>query len=225
MQDNEAEALRNTLSSRVRNAAWDRPCYWSSSGSASPDAQDEVTYRLAAPLCFVHAVQLRPFRAYFQLGFPIYSPLRVRVLLGALDEDAGGYGGSDAAGHSPGWRYTSPYFDVRQADELQTLTLPQPALCVGGVVCLQLCGRAQTQESDGRWYVCLVHVRVLGTVCYGITALPGQPPRLLVFDDTDPMGHQANAAAVARLELTDNEADASSEEDDDEADDALLGPW
>lgn len=148
------------------------------------DAEDEVTYRLAAEVCVVHSVQLRPYRAevrraifcchivadtrtgwmlrlQWQQGAPIYAPLAVRVHLTSLSEDAGGYG---LKAHAP---YASEAFPVAHADELQTFTLPRPVLCVGGVLRLQLLGRAQRQRADNRWYVCLVHVRCRGTPLYG----------------------------------------------------------
>lgn len=59
-------------------------CYWSSSGSASADSGEQVVFRLVHPLCLVTAVQLRPFRAFFQAGDPIYAPQRVSVGLGGL---------------------------------------------------------------------------------------------------------------------------------------------
>jgi hypothetical protein len=159
----------------------------------------------------VHAVQLRPFRAYFQYGRPIYSPLRVRVLLGALDEDAGGYGGAAA----DAWTHTSAAFDVAHADELQTLTLPRPVLCVGGVLRLQLCGRAQTQLSDERYYVCLAHVRARGTPLYGWDV---RKPGRLTFNDRDAM------ARVRRLpRLADAAGAGTGGNTDDDASDADDG--
>jgi hypothetical protein len=167
-------------------------------------------------------VQLRPFRAYFQYGRPIYSPLRARVLLGALDEDAGVYGGAAKGA----WTHTSAPFDVAQADVLQTLTLPRPVLCVGGVLRLQLCGRAQTQLSDERWYVCLAHVRATGTPLYGwdVQAPPsrsaaavgsaGSAAGCLTFNDRDAM------ARVRRVPRLANAAGAEGGGDADDASDA-----
>jgi hypothetical protein len=161
----------NTLNARIHNRVWNEPCYWSSAGSAAPDAEDHVTYGLGAAVCVVHAVQLRPFRAYFQIPeCPCYSPLRVRVLLGA-----------QTAPDAYTWHYESPAFPVAQADELQTLTLPRPVLCIGGILRLQLIGRAATQASDGLYYVCVAHVRAQGTACRGWEQ--GQGGGRLVYDE------------------------------------------
>ena len=44
-----------------------QPNYWSSAGSESASANEVLTFRLAHPLCLVREVQLRPFKAHFQL--------------------------------------------------------------------------------------------------------------------------------------------------------------
>lgn len=162
--DNPTEAVGNTLKSAAEVAALDaahRPSYWSSGGSATRDGEDCVTYRLAAEVCVVHAFALRPYQATWQLGLPVYSPLRVVAHLESLDEEAG-YGLRSGARS-----YASPAFTVARDPSLQTFTLPRPVLCVGGVLRLQLCGRATAQHSDLRWYVCLAHARAIGTPLYG----------------------------------------------------------
>ena len=211
--DNAEEHVRNTLSRRTRNTVWQLPAYWSSAGSERQDADDWVQYRLASHVCVVAAVGLRPFRAFFQYHTPIYSPLSARVMLGALCEDAGGYG---AAGDAPDdggafqAQYVSPEFPVAQADELQTLTLPAPVVCVGGVLRVQLCGRAQTQAADNRFYVCLAHLNATGKPWYGFS--PSDNGRGLVFDSRG-----ALAGAAARLGgSSESESDSSEDEDDDE---------
>jgi hypothetical protein len=155
----------------------------------------------------VHGVQLRPFRAYFQHGHPIYSPLTVRVMLGSLSEDADAGGAAEYK-----WQYTSPPFAVAQADALQTLPLPQPVLCVGGVVRLQLCGRAQTQQGDNLFYVCLAHVRALGTPLHGWAAAP--EARRLLFDASDVLGRTAVPPAEPESSDDDADSDFGDEEDD-----------
>lgn len=39
---------------------------------------------------------------------------------------------------------------------LQHFKLPEPVLCVGGFVQLELMGRVQTQEMDEKYYIWLV---------------------------------------------------------------------
>ena len=209
--DNAEEHVRNTLSRRTRNTVWQLPAYWSSAGSLQQDAEDWVQYRLASHVCVVTAVALRPFRAFFQAHTPIYSPLRARVMLGALSEDAGGYG---AAGDAPDGAafqasYESPAFPVAQADELQTLTLPAPVVCFGGVLRVQLCGRAQTQAADNRFYVCLAHLNATGKPWYGFS--PSDNGRGLVFDSRG-----ALAGALARLGGSSDESESDSSGGDDE---------
>lgn len=218
--DNPEESVRNTLSRRVRNTPWHLPAYWSSAGSEQHDADDWLVYRLAAEVCVVSAVRLRPFRAFFQAHQPVYSPLRVRVMLGALGEDAGGYGApGEAAAERDGvdsavYHYTSPEFDVAQADELQTLTLPAPIICFGGVLRLQLCGRAQSQAADNRYYVCLAHVCAEGKPWYGFA--PSHDGRRLLFDAA---GALAGTAAPPLGGSSESEVGSSSSDDSDDEDD------
>ena len=210
--DNAEEHVRNTLSRRTRNTVWQLPAYWSSAGSELQSAEDWVQYRLASHVCVVTAVGLRPFRAFFQYHTPIYSPLSARVMLGQLSEDAGGYG---TAGDTPDGgafqaQYVSPEFPVAQVDELQTLTLPAPVVCLGGVLRVQLCGRAQTQAADNRFYVCLTHLNATGRPWYGFS--PSDNGRGLVFDSRG-----ALAGAAARLGgSSESEEDSSEDEEDDE---------
>ena len=216
--DNAEEHVRNTLSRRTRNTVWQLPAYWSSSGTERQDADDWVQYRLASHVCVVTAVGLRPFRAFFQHHTPIYSPLSARVMLGSLSEDAGGYGTSGDApdGATFQVQYVSPEFPVAQVDELQTLTLPAPVVCMGGVLRVQLCGRAQTQAADNRFYVCLAHLNATGKPWYGFS--PSENGRGLVFDSRG-----ALAGAAARLGgSSESESDSSSEDDDDDEPDQHM---
>jgi hypothetical protein len=208
--------VRNTLNRRTRNPMWQLPAYWSSAGSVSASAEDFVVYRLSAHISVVSAVKLRPFRAFFQTGQPVYSPLRVRVMLGALSEDVGGYGapGDEDAAH---YHYTSSDFDVEQTDELQTLTLPAPVVCFGGVLRLQLCGRAQSQAADNRYYVCLAHVCAMGRPWYGFS--PSQDGRSLAFDARSVLA--GAAAPFTGSSASEADSDTSDDEDDEPADDLL----
>ena len=62
--------------------------------------------------------------------------------------------------------WTSPQYDLRNVDELQTFTLPG-VVCVGGYVRIDLIGRNSRQEIDNKYYTCL------GRVCITGQPLPG----------------------------------------------------
>ena len=68
------------------------------------------------------------------------------------------------------WLWSSPEFEVAPSETPQRFPLPTPALCVGGIVAVELAGRHARQASDGLWYVALAHVRVEGV------SLPGYVP-------------------------------------------------
>ncbi|KAL4419887.1 hypothetical protein ABPG75_006985 [Micractinium tetrahymenae] len=80
--DNPQESVANVL--RPASRTRDLMCYWSSRGSPTEHSSEALAFRLAHPLCLVSEVQLRPFRAFFQWGSPIYAPKAVRFRLGGL---------------------------------------------------------------------------------------------------------------------------------------------
>ena len=55
------------LTPSIRSRSLWQPNYWSSAGSETASSNEVLTFRLAHPLCLVREVQIRPFRAHFQL--------------------------------------------------------------------------------------------------------------------------------------------------------------
>ncbi|KAJ9539671.1 hypothetical protein OSB04_026177 [Centaurea solstitialis] len=100
--------------------------------------------------------------AYFQFGFPIYSAKAVRFRLGhvkpsyEIEKDMKDE--SSAAlrfiRDNVVWTYTSPSFPMAQESRLQKFELPEPALCIGGILQIELLGRVQRQEMDEKYYIC-----------------------------------------------------------------------
>ncbi|KAH9328550.1 hypothetical protein KI387_000658, partial [Taxus chinensis] len=148
----------------------DRPSYWSSEGESNPDVPETLTYRLTSRLCVVHEVKIRPFKAYFQMGFPIYSAKAVRIRLGRVRSSTvlssrmlDGMMSSDrSASEDYVWTYVSPEFPMQQEDKLQTFRLSKPVLCIGGILQIELLGRVQKQEMDGLYYICVCHAQLVG---------------------------------------------------------------
>ncbi|KAK9994432.1 hypothetical protein SO802_024135 [Lithocarpus litseifolius] len=162
------ESIRNTLEplDKIGFIA----SYWSSKGESDPNIPEILTYKLVAQLCVVTEIQVQPFQAYFQYGFPIYSSKAVRFRLGysrhpleldnVIREDMlihHRWSDDDFI-----WMYTSPEFPVAQENELQKFKLPEAVLCVGGILQVELLGRVQKQEMDGLYYICVSHVQVVG---------------------------------------------------------------
>ncbi|BBG97484.1 F-box family protein [Prunus dulcis] len=123
------ESIRNTL--EPRDVVGRRASYWSSKGQSDPAVPEVLIYKLVSD---------------FVLGEPIYSAKAVRFRFGhaksPMDVE------SDPMGESfPDekfiWTYTS------QENILQTFKLPEPVLCVGGFLQIELLGRVQRQEMDG----------------------------------------------------------------------------
>lgn len=49
-----------------------------------------------------------------------------------------------------------------QENRLQKFKLPEPVLCIGGILQIELLGRVQTQEMDGLLYICICYVQAMG---------------------------------------------------------------
>ncbi|PWA98396.1 F-box family protein [Artemisia annua] len=147
-----------------------RASYWSSEGDFNPEAPETLVYKLIANLCVITEIHIHPFQAYFQFGFPIYSAKAVRFRLGHL-KPAYEFENDIKDEPSPAlrfisenvvWTYTSPSFPMAQESRLQKFKLPEPALCIGGILQIELLGRVQKQEMDEKYYICVSHVQVVG---------------------------------------------------------------
>ncbi|KAL7146379.1 hypothetical protein ABFS83_06G037000 [Erythranthe nasuta] len=163
------ESIKNTLepSDRVDH----RASYWSSKGERNPSAGETLIYKLASNLCLITELHVHPFQAYFQFGFPIYSAKAVRFQIGhprvppkiESDERDELLDFQNFADEKFVWTYKSPEFPMVQDNCLQKFKLPEPVLCIGGVLKVELLGRTQTQEMDGLYYICINHVQVVGS--------------------------------------------------------------
>ncbi|MBA0579094.1 hypothetical protein Gorai_021359, partial [Gossypium raimondii] len=81
------------------------------------------------------------------------------------------------------WTYTSQEFEMAQENRLQTFKLPEPILCIGGILQIELLSRVQRQEIDGLFYICVSHVQVVGrplSPAFSIQIL--EPPEKFVLE-------------------------------------------
>ncbi|KAH6779831.1 hypothetical protein C2S52_011068 [Perilla frutescens var. hirtella] len=130
--------------------------FWSSKGSADPDAPEHLLYRLRYEICIVSEIDVRPFEAILEPGRPVYAPISVRFQLGhpKMTPDARvAYPGNRLSSDSYVWTYASPVYPVLQEATLQNFKLPEPVVCVGGVFQVELIGRAQQKEQDRLFYI------------------------------------------------------------------------
>ncbi|XP_019413765.1 PREDICTED: F-box protein At4g00755-like [Lupinus angustifolius] len=149
------ESIDNTLEPRDTIAG--RFFYWSSSGQSNPNVPETLTYELISQICVISEINIQPFQADFQLGSPIYSAKSVRFKMGhpitSLDP---------SADEKFVWTYTSPEFPMAQENRLQKFKLPEPVLCIGGILQIELLGRVQRQEMDDLFYICISYVQIVG---------------------------------------------------------------
>ncbi|KAK8557804.1 hypothetical protein V6N13_008191 [Hibiscus sabdariffa] len=161
--DNPEESIDNTLEPRYSVAR--QASYWSSKGQSNPAVPETLTYKLVADLCVVKEIRIRPFQAYFHFGYPIYSAKSVRFRLGQIkcspdnhvDESS-----QDSCNDKFSWTYSSEEFEMAQENRLQRFKLPEPILCIGGILQIELLSRVQSCEIDGLFYFGVSHVQVLG---------------------------------------------------------------
>ncbi|XP_076939163.1 F-box protein At4g00755-like [Bidens hawaiensis] len=102
----------------------------------------------------------------FQMDFPIYPSKSVRFRMGHpkswnnLDHDF--MEAQECADDKFIWTYTSPVFPVARENRLQRFKLPDPVVCIGGFLQIELLGRVQKQAFDGKYYICVAHVQAIG---------------------------------------------------------------
>ncbi|KAL2334620.1 hypothetical protein Fmac_015833 [Flemingia macrophylla] len=161
------ESIVHTLEAGDRTEH--RASYWSSKGESDPSVPETLVYKLVSKLCLVTEIHVQPFQAYFQHGFPVYSAKAVRFRMGHLRYPMELQFSVDkmTANHVLGddqfiWTYTSPEFPMSQDNRLQQFRLPEPVLCIGGLLVVELLGRVQKQEMDELFYTCIAHVQVTG---------------------------------------------------------------
>ncbi|KAL6977662.1 hypothetical protein U1Q18_026453 [Sarracenia purpurea var. burkii] len=162
------ESIENTL--EPRDKVGQRASYWSSEGEMDPVVPETLVYKLISKFCIISEIHVQPFQAYFQFGFPIYSAKAVRFRMGhpksLVERESNSRGEYEAGNESTDsafeWTYTSPEFPMAQENCLQNFKLPEPVVCIGGILQIELLGRVQRQELDGLYYICVSHVQVVG---------------------------------------------------------------
>ncbi|KAH9610948.1 hypothetical protein KSS87_019499 [Heliosperma pusillum] len=179
------EGVHNTLEPRDRIGR--RASYWSSSGQSNSGVSERLTYKLISDFCVITEINVQPFQAFFQAGSPIYSAKAVRFRMGyrVLPDGKEDSEGSPYAEEQFVWTYTSKEFPMAQENIIQSFKLPEPVLCIGGIVQIELLGRVQTQEMDGLFYMCVAYVQVLGRPLAPVFSVsPLEPPGrfLLMFN-------------------------------------------
>ncbi|XP_022735228.1 F-box protein At4g00755-like [Durio zibethinus] len=177
------ESIDNTLEPRDR-VAW-RASYWSSKGQRNPAAPERLTYKLVGDLCVVTEIKIKPFQAYFHIGYPIYSAKSVRFRMGHIKSSMENHvddSYQDSGNDKFVWTYTSQEFPMAQENHLQCFKLPDPILCIGGILQIELLERVQGCWN-GLFYICVSNVQAMGrplSPAFGIQIL--EPPEKFVLE-------------------------------------------
>nr|ANU06261.1 CfbP [Primula vulgaris] len=163
------ECIQNTLEPRERIGV--RDSYWSSTGQTDPSVPQKLVYNLISNICIVSEIHVQPFQVpSLETRCSIYSARAVRFRMGypKSQKKLYKYGRYKCkASHKYydnafSWTYISPEFRMAQENCLQKFKLPEPVLCVGGILQMELLGRVQIHETDGLYYLRITHVQVVG---------------------------------------------------------------
>lgn len=203
------ESIHNTLD--PREVVPPRGSYWSSKGQRDPAVPEMLTYKLESDFVIITEINIHPFQAYFQPGLPIYSAGGVRFRMGhAKSPIDGEIDPREESCHDDKfeWTYTSQVFPMAQENRLQTFKLPEPVLCIGGILQIELVGRVQRQEMDDLFYICVSHVQVKGeSLSPALGVETNVPSGLFVLKNN------MQAKFHNQLSLPENESDAISTSD------------
>uniref|UniRef100_A0A7N2MD50 F-box domain-containing protein n=1 Tax=Quercus lobata TaxID=97700 RepID=A0A7N2MD50_QUELO len=153
------ESIHNTLLPLLPAYAW-RVSYWSSKGQTNPAVPETLIYKLKSEFCVITEINICPFQELLS-SWHIYSSNSVRFRMGHPKgpNDLGSRHLGDSlpcnADDTFIWTYTSPEFPMAQEGRLQNFRLPEPVLCIGGILQIELLGRVQRHEMDGLFYIWL----------------------------------------------------------------------
>ncbi|KAJ3407117.1 hypothetical protein HDV05_005613, partial [Chytridiales sp. JEL 0842] len=147
-RDHPLQSIEQTLDSSPNS-------FWSSKGYEDPDTGDFLEYELVEPFNLIHQFIIRPFKASFQRGMPIYAPKFVSISVG-LDKDT--------------IYYSSPMYGCINVNEDICFTLPH--LVIGKFVRINFFGRQQTQPTDNLYYTVMQSVKVRGLTFDDVKEFP-----------------------------------------------------
>ncbi|XP_058757102.1 F-box protein At4g00755-like [Vicia villosa] len=165
------ESLTNTL--EPRDITERGLSYWSSIGQSNPCVTETLLYRLYSKICLVTEIYVQPFQDYVHDGVPIYSAKAIRFRLGGARDPMKIDSKFDlrdevALSRLTIWTYASPVFPMSQhivqENKLQHFKLPEPVLCIGGFLLVELLGSAQEFVGNNLFYICISHVKVVGRI-------------------------------------------------------------
>ncbi|KAJ3146837.1 hypothetical protein HDU86_008395 [Geranomyces michiganensis] len=122
--------------------------FWSSKPSPSATTSEWLTFSLAHTISVVHSVRIRPYKATYQRGMPIYAPRMMQIAIGMTPDPEQ-------------MHFWSRIYVVANIDADQEIIIA-PQLVAGSFLHLRLIGRYQTQPGDEMFYTVLGRVQCFG---------------------------------------------------------------
>ncbi|XP_051124484.1 F-box protein At4g00755-like [Andrographis paniculata] len=151
-----------------------KPSYWSSVGHARPDTCESILFKLDGSMCIVTDINIRPYLEWLHQGTFVYSARSVRFRMGYarcpeyFAMNANNFPLSHIVDEHFHWGYTSVEFPMEQIYALQKFTMPEPVLCLGGFLKIELSGMVQQDPVDSLYYHRIGAVNI-----YGHSLTPG----------------------------------------------------
>jgi hypothetical protein len=134
--------------------AMNRPCYYSSRPSVSPNSEEFVSCRIFRPHV-IYAFTVTPYQAFFQPGSPVFAPKAVRLEIKLHDHSADRFVVV----------YVSREFEVTNEFRTQFFRLESPILLSSNfLMTVVFVGKQQRQPIDGNdeYYTCISNMKLLG---------------------------------------------------------------
>lgn len=162
------------------------PCYWGSAPSPKAEGIEFLTFRLSSPVSLIQSFSVTPYQAFWHPQCPCYGPQFVAIqFLLPSNTATKDYSGNylmckmNAERLLQGFRnrdgdiskkvyYMSPFYPMNNKATVHKFQLPEPVLCIGGIVRFIFSGMHQRQtieigeELHDDHYLCISHVSVDG---------------------------------------------------------------
>ncbi|XP_051124510.1 F-box protein At4g00755-like [Andrographis paniculata] len=151
-----------------------KPSYWSSVGHAHPDICESILFKLDGSMRVITDINIRPYLEWLHQGNFVHSARSVRFRMGYarcpgyFAMNANNFPLSHIVDEHFNWGYTSAEFPMEQIYGLQRFTLPEPVLCLGGFLKIELLGMVQQDPVDNMYYHRIGVVNI-----YGHSLTPG----------------------------------------------------
>jgi len=143
--DDPSQSIQNTLN--YTRSPLSQRSFWSSAGYSDANSSERLVFRSNSLIKSLHGIVIQLYRAFYQLGAPIYPAERVRFGLG----------------WSPDSLIWTKFSKMYKVSELQLFDVEEELFRVNGkYLVIEFDGFIQKQRDDGLYYLAVESVRAFG---------------------------------------------------------------